>query len=446
MNPSRIALGLMAWMAAAPAVADCVPGFQMEAQAAMGDLTRTQGFLGAVLVAVDGRPVLRTASGLANRDWGVANTPETRFRIGSMTKPFTAISILQLAEQGKLSVEDPISSHYAAAPQAWAAVTIRQLLTHTSGIPDYIFTESFQRNGLAHASTPQELVDHVSALPLDFPPGDGWRYSNTGYVLLGMIVEQASGQAYGDYVEAHIFKPAGMTDSGYERMSAILPQRASGYISASDTWLNAPYLDSSNAYAAGGLYSTVDDLLKWDRALDAGTLLNAASQAAMFSDYRNHYGLGWQVDRKWDRDRLMHGGATPGFQSSFQRYPEVGLTVVALSNSEYGAAEKLATDLAAFCLGADPYPNEIPVPADVLDRYVGAYKLNDMTVRVTRDGDRLVTRFGPQPPALLYATNETAFFQKVAEAILEFRLGEGGEVAGMVVHQNGQDYTFNRLP
>lgn len=446
MKSSWATLGMIASLIAGPVAADCASDFQINAQATLQDMTRTEGFFGVVLVAVDGRPVLRQASGLANRAWGIANTPDSRFRIGSMTKPFTAIAVLQLLDQNKLSIDDPISRHYPAAPRSWADVTIRQLLTHTSGIPDYIHVPSFQQGGLGRPNTPQELVGYVSDLPLDFPAGSGWRYSNTGFVLLGLVVEQASGQSYADYVQDHIFTPVGMTNSGYETMTTIIPHNASGYVSGAEAWLNAPFVDSSNAYAAGGLYSTVDDLLKWDRALSSGTLLAAVSQSAMFTDYRNQYGFGWQVDRKWDQARLMHGGATPGFQSSFQRYPEKGVTVIALSNSEHGAAEKLATDLAGLCMGARVYPDEVRVSADVLDRYLGFYRLGEMLVRVARDGDRLTTRFGSQPPALLYATSNVTFFQKVADATMEFQLNESGEVTSMVVHQNEQDYAFDRVP
>lgn len=140
----------------------------------------------------------------------------------------------------------------------------------------------------------------------------------------------------------------------------------------------------------------------------------------MFADHRNHYGLGWQIDRKWNRVRQMHGGATPGFQSSFQRYPEAGVTVVALSNSEWGAAEKLATDLAGLCLGEQPYPAEVSVPAEVLDRYVGAYRLDETTVLMTREDGRLVMHFGAQPPSVLYAAGDNAFFQKIADATMSF--------------------------
>lgn len=445
MRSALALLGLAAALAAAPAAADCAPGFQPAARAMLDEMTRTEGFLGVVLVAVNGQEVLVDASGPANREWNIANTGTTRFRIGSMTKPFTAIAILQLAEQGKLSLDDPLSKHYPAAPTEWADVTIRQLLTHTSGVPDFLSVAAFHQAGPGRPHTPEELVRYVRELPLDFVPGEGWRYSNTGFILLGMVIERASGQTYGDYLTDYIFTPTGMTASGYETANAIIPESASGYVGTAEGWLNAPFLDPSNAYAAGAVYSTVGDLLKWDAALTAGDLLSSTSQVAMFADHHNHYGLGWQIDRKWDRIRQMHGGATPGFQSSFQRYPEAGVTVVALSNSEWGAAEKLATDLAGLCLGEQPYPAEVSVPAEVLDRYVGVYRLDETTVVMRREDGRLTMRFGAQPPSVLYAAGDNAFFQKTADATMTFTPYAQGQITEMVVLQNGQTYRFARV-
>jgi D-alanyl-D-alanine carboxypeptidase len=240
------------------------------------------------------------------------------------------------------------------------------------------------------------------------------------------------------------FTPLGMADTGYETEDAVMARRASGYMRTRDGWALGPFMAPSSAYAAGALYSTVDDLLKWDQALYGDRLVSKAGRDLMFADYRNHYGLGWQVDETWGATRLSHGGATPGFQASFQRYPDQRLTVAALSNSELGVAEKLATDLAGLCLGASVYPIEVALLPKALDTFAGDYRTAEgFPVKVVRQGARLTAYFGDQPAQTLYATGSAAFFMKVSDAQLSFR-GETEQTRTLVVHQNGKDYVFNR--
>jgi D-alanyl-D-alanine carboxypeptidase len=260
-----------------------------------------------------------------------------------------------------------------------------------------------------------------------------------------MVIEKVSGRSYGDYLRDEFFTPLGMADSGYETEDAIMERRASGYMRTRDGWAAGPFTAPSSAYAAGGLYSTVDDLLKWDQALYGDRLVSKAGRDLMFANYRNHYGLGWQVDETWGATRLSHGGATPGFQTSFQRYPDRRLTVAALSNSELGVAEKLATDLAGLCLGASVYPVEVALAPSALDALAGDYRdAKGSPVKVVRQGARLMAYFGDEPAATLYATGPAAFFMKVSDAQLSFR-GEAGRTRTLVVHQHGKDYVFDRV-
>ncbi len=425
---------------ASPVIAEtpCAPGFETEARQTLLELDQTGGFTGTVLVARGGLVVLRHAQGLADRDRGIANRPDTRFRIGSTTKTFTAVAVLKLAEAGRLSIDDPLSRHLSDIPPAWSGITLRQLLTHTSGVPEFLAVEAFHESGLGRPHTPRELTAFVAAAPLDFEPGSDWRYSNTGYILLGQVIEAASGRPYGDYLGEALLTPLGMNDTGYETAGSV-PTR--GYGQSGSNWLDAPTVDPSNAYAAGGLYSTVDDLKIWGKALSDDQLLSAASRAVMFTAHSNAYGLGWSVDRRWDRDRLSHGGATPGFQTGFERYPQAQLTVVALSNSDLSAAEKLASDLAGLCLGAQPYPPEIAVPGDRLQAHVGTYVgAHGTSVVVERRDTRLTARFGDQPAALAFPTEDDRFFLKVSDAQLRF------DPQGLTVRQNGQDHRFDRRP
>jgi CubicO group peptidase (beta-lactamase class C family) len=442
-------VGLLAGAGAANAEAPgrCpTPDFQVTAGRAVDELATSQAFTGAVLVAVDGKPVLRRAVGEANREWHVANTVDTRFRIGSATKTFTAVAILRLVDAGKVALDDPAAKYIPNLPQGWAGVTIRMLLSHTAGVPDYIYAPTFRDREARLVQTPASLLALVREKPLDFAPGAGWRYSNTGFVLLGMVIETASGRSYADYLRDEFFTPLGMADTGYETEDAIMARRASGYMRTRDGWAEGPFIAPSSAYAAGALYSTVDDLLKWDQALYGDRLVSKAGRDLMFADHRNHYGLGWQVDETWGAARVSHGGATPGFQTSFQRYPDRRLTVVALSNSELGVSEKLATDLAGLCLGASVYPPEVALAQGTLDTFAGDYRSAEgFPVKVVWQGARLTAYFGDQPAAALHAAGPAAFFMKTSDAQLSFR-GAQERIDTLVVHQNGKDYIFDRAP
>lgn len=420
--------------------------FQAAAERAVDTLAASQSFTGAVLVAVDGKPVLRRAVGEANREWHVANTVDTRFRIGSATKTFTAVAILRLVDEGKVALDDPAAKYLPNLPQAWAGVTIRMLLSHTAGVPDYIYAPTFRDREARLVQTPESLLALVRDKPLDFAPGAGWRYSNTGFVLLGTVIEKASERPYAAYLSETFFKPLGMGETGYETENAITARRASGYMRTRDGWAAGPFIAPSAAYAAGALYSTVDDLLKWDQALYGDRLVSKSGRDLMFADYRNHYGLGWQVDEAWGAARISHGGATPGFQASFQRYPSRRLTVAALSNSDLGVAEKLATDLAGLCLGASVYPAEVALAPKALDVFAGDYRNADgFPVKVVRQGARLVAYFGDQPATMLYPSGPAAFFTRDSNAQLSFR-DQAGRVQALAVRQSGAEYVFEHIP
>ncbi|MBV8052572.1 MAG: beta-lactamase family protein [Acidobacteriaceae bacterium] len=188
----------------------------------------THFFRGAVLVGIDGKIVFEKAYGLGDEEWGADNTAHTKFRIASLSKQFTAACLLLLQERGRLNVRDPISQYLAGLPEVWRTITVHQLLTHTSGIPNYTSSSEIARINRTGA-TPQQMIELVAKKPLDFTPGTNWSYSNTGYILLGMIVEKVSGQAYADFLKTNIFQPLGMRDSGYDKANEILKERASGY-------------------------------------------------------------------------------------------------------------------------------------------------------------------------------------------------------------------------
>ena len=235
--------------------------------------SRDGHFMGSVLVAKDGAIVFEKSVGWANAEWQIANSATTKFRIGSLTKSITATAILLLNEQGKLTLDDPLSQLLPSAPVAWGAVTVRQLLTHTSGVPSFTSHPEYKIWKLSSA-TAAEIVARIAHQPLDFAPGEKYNYSNTGYLLLGWIVEAVSGKSYENFFRESIFQPLGMKDSGYDSVRAVIPQRASGYDPSGDGPINAAYVDMHVPGGAGGLYSTTGDLLKYTLGVLGGKLLS----------------------------------------------------------------------------------------------------------------------------------------------------------------------------
>jgi CubicO group peptidase (beta-lactamase class C family) len=322
-------------------------------------------FRGAVLVGVKGRVVFKKAYGMADDEWNVHNTTTTKFRIASLSKQFTAACILQLQERGRLKLKDPISRYLSGLPEAWQSITIHQLLTHTSGIPNYTDSPEFAKLRRTGA-TPQEMIGLVADKPLDFKPGSQWRYSNTGYILLGMIIERTSGQPYSEFMRSNIFVPLGMTNSGYDRAADILKERASGYRIKDGAIANGDFIDMTVPYAAGGIYSTVEDMFRWNEALaQDGKLLSEDSLKQMFTEYSEaiyqgqHYGYGVVISRqKFGKLLYYHGGGVEGFSSSIQRYPSQQVCIVVLSNLEsfkpWEMGDHIAADLFQQALLAGP--------------------------------------------------------------------------------------------
>jgi len=322
-------------------------------------------FRGAVLVGIDGKIVFEKAYGLGDEEWSAPNTIHTKFRIASLAKQFTATCILLLQERGRLNVRDPISRYLPPLPPAWQAITIHQLLTHTSGIPNYTSSPEFAKLKRTGA-TPQQMVALVQDKPLDFKPGTNWSYSNTGYILLGMIVEKVSGQSYADFLKHNIFEPLGMRDSGYDRSVDILKERASGYNIIDSHLVNADFIDMSIPFSAGGIYSTVEDMYRWNEALAAsGKLPSPDSLKQMFTEYPEavhegqHYGYGVVISRlKFGKLLYYHGGGVDGFSSSIQRYPVERVCIVILSNLEsykpWELGDHIASDL--FSPSVSPTP------------------------------------------------------------------------------------------
>jgi CubicO group peptidase (beta-lactamase class C family) len=307
-------------------------------------------FSGSILVARDGQVLAAKGYGKANLEHGVPNTPRTKFRLGSITKQFTATAILQLEQRGKLSLEDPVKKHLSGAPSTWDRVTVHHLLTHTSGIPSYTDLPGYMKT-MFMPVTVDEMIAKFRDLPLEFQPGEKFKYDDSGYFLLGAIIERVAGERYEDYVRKSIFEPLGMRDTGYDHFETILPNRASGYIQAKGKVEHAAYLDMSQPYSAGSLYSTVEDLLIWDQALYTEKLLPKTVLERMFKPFKDNYAYGWTVDRAFNRKRIAHGGGINGFNTMISRFPDDRVLVVVLSNTETGDTGRMAQDLSAMVFG-----------------------------------------------------------------------------------------------
>lgn len=300
-------------------------------------------FNGSVLVAEHGKVIFKKGYGQANMEWNIPNEPDTKFRLGSISKQFTAFLIVKLVQDGKIKLDAPITAYLPDYPKATGdKVTIHHLLTHTSGIPNYTAVPRFLQEKSREPYTPQEFIKTFENLPLEFTPGERFRYSNSGYFVLGYIIEKITGKTYEQYLQETILTPLKMVNTGYDHNEIILKKRAAGYEKRGTKLINAPYLDMSIPYAAGSLYSTVEDLYLWDQSLYTNQLLSAASMELLYKPYIDaggeSYGYGWFIDEVPNGDKtklkvIEHGGGINGFNTVISRIPANKNLVVLLNNT-----------------------------------------------------------------------------------------------------------------
>jgi len=367
------------------------------------------------------------------------------FRLASITKQFTATAILMLQERGKLNVNDPFCKYLTDCPAAWQPITIRQLLTMTSGIPGVSAMEAGPLQGLPVPW--DQWLAAVKKKPLDFTPGENFKYSNGGYTLLGFIIERVSGKSYGEFLQENIFTPLGMKQTGYEDSRRIIKNRATGYRQLpGDPITNVPYAEIFGLYAAGGIYSTTGDLLLWDKALNTDKLLSRKSIDEMFTPFKDMlpgkgYAYGWWTSKKFDRQEIAHGGNLAGFITYIARFPSERVTVIVLSNNGRGSSGKISNVLSAIVFGA---PYEIPkerkavhVASSILDKYVGQYQvqLPPTSYTITNENGKLMVLESGYPKAEMFAESETDFFLKTGDIQFKFVKDTNGAVKSLIVHQ-----------
>jgi CubicO group peptidase (beta-lactamase class C family) len=306
---------------------------------------------GVSLAVLQSNQVVKQASfGLASLELKVPVSPETVFEIGSITKQFTAACILVLVQDGKLSLDEKISPLLHRTPQSWSNITVRHLLTHTSGIKSYTGLDGFE---LRRHLTQEQFVHAIGAYPLETQPGHAWKYCNTGYNLLGFIIENVSGMDYWSFLQSRILRPLEMTSTTLRMPSMVITNRASGYEQTNHIWINRDY-DLTDVFAAGALMSSIGDLAKWNNSLDNGVLLNAETRKQMWTPARlnngtaTDYGFGWRIEKVDGHSNIGHGGSTSGFSASLQRFPQDHLAVIVLTNTDEQIATKLARGIAAL--------------------------------------------------------------------------------------------------
>src|SRR6266852_4149194 len=305
-STSRLVLLVVVWLTGSLAHAQDLAS---KLDAVLSGYQKNRAFIGSALIARGGKVIFEKGYGMANVELDVPNGQDTKFRLGSITKQFTATAILQLEEQGKLSVTDTACKYLPECPESWKAITIHQLLSHTSGIPSYTDGPEFAKPKMMRIPLkPFEILMLTKDKPLEFQPGEKWKYDNSGYIFLGVIVEKVSGEKYAEYLKKHIFGVLDMQDSGYDDSNIILKNRAQGYRSVTDGFRNADYLDMSLPYAAGSLYSTVNDLYRWDRALYTDKVLTKASREKMCTPVKNNYAYGWGIAMSQNHKQISHGG------------------------------------------------------------------------------------------------------------------------------------------
>ncbi|MFD2562097.1 serine hydrolase [Aquimarina rubra] len=342
----------------------------------------------SILVAKDGKPLYRKAFGKANLELDVPLKPENVFEIGSITKQFTAVAILMLQEQGKLQIEDEITKYIPDYPTNGKKITIHHLLNHTSGIKSYTGMDSFMKSARTDM-TPTELIDVFKNEPMDFDPGEEFRYNNSGYILLGYIIEVITGDTYENFIEKNIFEKIGMNSSYYGSMSELIKNRASGYKPEGDNYLNADYLSLTLPYAAGSLMSTVDDLLKWQNAISANTFIKRTSleKAINGSKLNNgeeiNYGYGWGKVNIQGAKGYAHSGGIFGYTTNGIFLEDENVYVIGLTNCTCKNVGEITMKVAATVIGK-PIPDKkdaIALSVDEAKKWVGAYEFKDNVIR-----------------------------------------------------------------
>jgi CubicO group peptidase (beta-lactamase class C family) len=408
----------------------------------------------AISIAVARGPEIIVAKGygLADVENEVAATADTVYRLGSLTKQFTSVAVMRLVEAGLINLDDEITRCLADFPTQGHTVRVRHLLNHTSGIKSYTgLGEEFwskSRLDLSH----EELLELIADEPFDFAPGTAYAYNNSGYYLLGMIIEEVTGQSYADHLRETIFEPLGLDATYYCSNEPIIPHRASGYARHEGELVNAGILSMTSPYAAGALCSTVLDLVTWQRALHSGALLEAATYARMITPETLadgsplSYGYGLGIGEMEGHAKIMHGGGINGFTTALAYYPDDDLSTVVLTNTEGANPGGLERRITRAVLGIpEPEVADLPIPRAEIDRSVGDYALEDLPIEVFEDDGRLMLGIGDDDAFRLLYQGEHRYVASVDQEMGITFAAEDDAARQLVISQEGSEFIAIRI-
>ncbi len=450
----RLSLALpllaLAWNAAAAPAAK-LPGkseVAAYAEQLLAESYSANGPGAAVLVARGDEVIYRGARGLASVELKVPLSPEQSFRIGSVTKQFAAAGLLKLIDAGKLGLDDPLSKFLPDFPNG-AKITVRQLLNHTSGTKSYTDIAGVMDGPIRKDLNTAALVASFKDLPADFAPGEKWAYNNSGYVLVGAVIEAASGKSWHAQLTESVLAPYGLVHTVFGADDALIDGMARGYTVRNEVVAPATFLSMTQPHAAGALVSTVDDLHRWNRTLHGGKLLSAESYTAMITPAgaatEANYGFGISRGTLRGHELLQHGGGIFGFSSHLLYVPDAQLSVVVLQNADAtvngkGDPEGMAMVLGAYALG-DPYPEAKPIEVSVetLKGAEGVYRVDPYNTRVLRvvDGKLIAQRTGGMQSTLIPTAADTYFYED-SRTWFKLERDAAGKISGMRIYQNGE--------
>ncbi|PWV47637.1 serine hydrolase [Chitinophaga sp. S165] len=399
-------------------------------------------FNGTALVSQQGKILLNKGYGFRNTTDSSRNDPGTIFQLGSITKQFTAAIVLKLEEEKKLSLQDKVSKFFPDFPKG-DSITVEHLLTHTSGIYNYTNDRTFMEAEVFKPASRVKLMSLFKDKPLDFSPGTKWNYSNSGYCLLGYIIEVAAHKPYYQVAREYIFQPLHMNNTGFDFKQLNNKDKSTGYFFINeDSSKVAPSVDSSVSFSAGAMYSTTGDLYKWHQAVQQYKILSKADWERTYTPQKNNYGYGWNIDSIAGKRKVSHGGGIHGFVTTIIRVPEDDVCIILLDNASDRTIGKISESILAE-LYNKPYtlPKKriaIPVPETILQQYTGEYDMKPgFKIAIAVKDGMLTGQPSGQGPATLYAEKEDFFFLNIADVQIKFTRDQKNEVTGMILYENG---------
>lgn len=414
-------------------------------------------FSGNVVFFREGQIVCDESRGLANQSWGVPNAGNTRFAIGSVTKQFTAAAILLLQEQGRLKTSDLVSLYYKQAPAAWKNITVRELLLHSSGLPEELFASGTP--GFEHGShSPKEVVQAAAQKPLTATPGTRTAYNNTEYVLLGLIIERVSGQDYLSFLKQHIFGPLGMTDTGVGWLPSVIPRRASGYTAVGSDSEEAEAFSGTALGGAGGMFSTGADLARWLIALHGGRLLKPESYREMTTADADGFGYGLNVSTQYGLQDIGHVGDVPGFHVSTEYFPARKSGIIVLTNVTSGRGTPgtyaIANDLMSLVSDSNAIVRssgrEVPLSPTLRQSYAGKYRNSAAEeIDITPAGNhlRLVPHLSGKSASTLKVESSSRFYFAEWDGEVQFDRDSAGTLQMVIfAYPNETATVWSRVP